>query len=71
MTKSFAKIATRRDIKSGEPEIMPLSAMADGFFVWIFEFRSRAAQAFPLRQRFRSVSAACWDLFGPALARLI
>jgi hypothetical protein len=71
MTKTFAKIAARREVKSGEPGMMLLGAMADGSFVWIFEFRSRAAQALPQRQRLRGVCAACWDLFEPALARLI
>jgi len=40
MTKTFAKIAARRNVKSAEPAMMPLGAMADGFLVWIFEFRS-------------------------------
>jgi hypothetical protein len=40
MTKVFAKIAERHDVKSGEPGMMPSGAMTDGFFVWIFEFRS-------------------------------
>jgi len=40
MTKTFTKIAGRRDIKSGELTIMPFSAMADESFVWIFEFWS-------------------------------
>jgi len=40
MTKTFAKIAARRDVKSGEPGIMPLDEMAGGYFVWIFEFGS-------------------------------
>jgi len=38
MTKTFAKIAARRDVKSGEPGMMPLDAMAGVFLVWIFEF---------------------------------
>jgi len=45
MTKTFANIAACRDAKSIEPGIMPLGAMTEGSFVWIFEFRSRAAQA--------------------------
>ncbi|UCD81563.1 MAG: hypothetical protein JSW26_09120, partial [Desulfobacterales bacterium] len=40
MTKTFPKIAARHDLKSGEPGIMPLGAMADGSSVWIFEFGS-------------------------------
>jgi len=40
MTKTFAKIAARRDVKSGEPGMMPLGAMVDGSLVWIFEFGS-------------------------------
>jgi hypothetical protein len=40
MTETFAKIAARRDVKSGEPGMMLLGAMADGSFVWIFEFGS-------------------------------
>jgi hypothetical protein len=40
MTKTFAQIAAHHDIKSGEPEMMPLGATADGSFVWIFEFGS-------------------------------
>jgi hypothetical protein len=39
MTKTFAKISARRDVKSGEPGKM-LGAMEDGAFVWIFEFGS-------------------------------
>jgi hypothetical protein len=70
MTKTFANIAARQDAKSGEPGIMPLGAMADGSFVWLFEFGSRAAQALPQRRRLRGVCAACWSLFEPALARL-
>jgi hypothetical protein len=38
MTKTFAKIAARRGVKSSEPGIMLLGAMAVGSFVWIFEF---------------------------------
>jgi hypothetical protein len=53
MTKTIAKIAAGCDLKSGEPGMMQLDAMADGYFVWpatssiesIFEFGSRAAQA--------------------------
>ncbi|MEJ2168564.1 MAG: hypothetical protein P8X90_23885 [Desulfobacterales bacterium] len=37
MTETFAKIAARRDVKSGEPGMMLLGAMAAGSFVWIFE----------------------------------
>jgi len=33
MTKTCAKIAAYRDVKSGEPGYMPLGAMADGSFV--------------------------------------
>jgi hypothetical protein len=40
MTKTFARIAARRDGKSGEPGMMPLRAMTGGSFVWIFEFGS-------------------------------
>jgi hypothetical protein len=40
MTETFAKIAARRDVKSGEPGMMLLGAMADGSFVWVFEFGS-------------------------------
>jgi len=40
MTKTFAKIAERHGVKSGEPVLMPLGAMSDGSFVWIFEFGS-------------------------------
>jgi hypothetical protein len=32
MTKTFAKIAACRDVISGEPGMMPLSATADGSF---------------------------------------
>jgi hypothetical protein len=38
VTKTFAKIAARHDVKSGEPGMMPADTMADGSFVWIFEF---------------------------------
>jgi len=38
MTKTFARIAARGDIKSGEPGMMPLRAMTGRSFVWIFEF---------------------------------
>jgi hypothetical protein len=38
MTKTCAQIAGRRNVKSGEPGMMPLRAMAGGSFVWIFEF---------------------------------
>jgi len=40
MTKTFAKIAARRDVKSGEPGMMTLGAMADASLVWNFEFWS-------------------------------
>jgi len=40
MTKTFTKIAARHDVKSGEPGMLPLDAIADGSFVWIFEFGS-------------------------------
>jgi hypothetical protein len=41
MTKTIAKIAACRDVKSsGAPGMMPLGAMAAGSFVWIFEFGS-------------------------------
>ena len=40
MTETFAKIEARRDDKSAEPGMMPLGAMVDGSFVWIFEFGS-------------------------------
>jgi hypothetical protein len=40
MTKTFAKIAAHHDVKSGEPDMMSLGAMAEGSFVWIFEFGS-------------------------------
>jgi len=40
MTKTFAKIAAGRDVKSGEPGLMPLDATADESIVWIFEFGS-------------------------------
>jgi hypothetical protein len=50
MTKTFAKITARHDVKSGEPGMMPLEAISDGFFVWSFEFRSSAAPALPQRQ---------------------
>jgi hypothetical protein len=50
MTKTLAKIAARHDVKSGEPGMMPLGAMADGSFVWVFEFGSRAAQALAPRE---------------------
>jgi hypothetical protein len=40
MTKAFAKIAVRPDIKSGAPGRMLLGAMTDGSFIWIFEFGS-------------------------------
>ena len=40
MTKAFAKNAARQGVKSGEPGMMPLGTMADGYFVWIFEFVS-------------------------------
>jgi hypothetical protein len=33
MTKTCAEIAARHDVKSGEPGMMRLDAMADGFFV--------------------------------------
>jgi hypothetical protein len=38
MTKTFAKIAERHNVKSGVPGMMALGATADGSFVWIFEF---------------------------------
>jgi hypothetical protein len=40
MTKTFANIAARQAVKSGEPEMTPLDAIPDGSFVWIFEFGS-------------------------------
>jgi hypothetical protein len=40
MTKTCAKIAARHEVKYGEPGMMPWGAMADGSFVWIFEFGS-------------------------------
>ena len=40
MTKTSANIAARQDAKSGEPAMMPIGAMADGSFVWIFIFGS-------------------------------
>jgi hypothetical protein len=40
MTKTFAQIAARHGVKSGKPGMMPLGAMADELFVWIFEFGS-------------------------------
>jgi hypothetical protein len=40
MTKTFSKIAVRPDVKSSKPMMMLLGAMADGSFVWIFEFGS-------------------------------
>jgi len=40
MTKTFAKIPARHNLKSGEQGMMPLGTMADGSFVWIFEFGS-------------------------------
>jgi hypothetical protein len=40
MTKAIAKIPARRDLKSGEAGMVPLDTMADGSFVWIFEFGS-------------------------------
>jgi len=40
MTQTFAKIETLNDVKFGEPGMMPLGAMADRSFVWIFEFGS-------------------------------
>jgi hypothetical protein len=33
MTKPCAKIKARNDVKSGEPEMMLLAPMADGFLV--------------------------------------
>jgi hypothetical protein len=36
MTKTFTKIAARRDVKSGEPGMVPFGATADGSFVLIF-----------------------------------
>ena len=45
MTKAIIKTPARRDVKSGEAGMVPLDTMADGSFVWIFEFGSRAAQA--------------------------
>ncbi len=36
MTKTFAKIGARHDVKSGESGMMPLGAMADESFVLIF-----------------------------------
>jgi hypothetical protein len=40
MTKTFANIAARQDVKSGEPVMMPFGTMAEGSFVSIFEFGS-------------------------------
>jgi hypothetical protein len=35
VTKTFGKIATRYDVKSGKPGMMPLVATTDATFVWI------------------------------------
>lgn len=51
MTKTYDKIAARRDVKSGEPEMMPLGAMAEKAFVCVFEFGSRAVPALARRVR--------------------
>ena len=40
MIKTYAKIKARNDVKSGEPGMMALAAMADGSFDRIFEFGS-------------------------------
>jgi hypothetical protein len=45
MTKTFAKIAARHNVKSSEPGMLPLGAMADRSFVCFFKFGLRAAQA--------------------------
>jgi len=57
MTKTFTKIAARRDIKSGE-QGMPLGAMADGSFVWSASGGLGHAQ----RRRLRRVLGFVWDL---------
>jgi len=40
MTKACAEIKAHHNVKSGELGMMPLGAMADGSFVWIFEIGS-------------------------------
>jgi len=38
MTKTFAKIAARREVKSGEPGMMALGATADGSLIPRLDF---------------------------------
>jgi len=40
MTKTFITNETHQFLKDGRPGIMPLVIMADGSFVWVFEFGS-------------------------------